>query len=215
MPTPAIAWSSLSRHALLAALAVALAGCGLTRPTPVKQTYLLEAQPAAQAAQATAAAPKPFALKVGTITVAAPFRGRTLVYRETDIKYEADFYSEYFVAPAAMLTEATTSWLASAGLFREVLPGASTADGDYLLEGFVSELVGDFRDTAKPAAVIRAKFFLSDTHTLGGGVVWNREFTQRVALRERSPDAVATGLNQALTALLADLSRELAAVNLK
>ena len=53
---------------------------------------------------------------VGNVTVAAPYRGRTFVYRETDLKYETDYYHEFLVAPAANIGEATARALLNADL---------------------------------------------------------------------------------------------------
>ncbi|HXX86443.1 MAG TPA: ABC-type transport auxiliary lipoprotein family protein [Casimicrobiaceae bacterium] len=187
-----------------------LAACGLSRPAPVKQTYLLQPQPPAQAANT----PRQGTLKVGAIAVAAQFRGKDLVYRETDLKYEADFYNEFFVAPSAMLTESAATWLAAARVFNDVLPSSANANGDYVLEGFVSELYGDYRDAAKPAALLSAKFFLIDGRNVSGVPVWQTELTQRVALSGRGPDQLAAALSSAWAAILNDLARQLAAVQL-
>jgi uncharacterized lipoprotein YmbA len=200
--------ASLIRVALAASLLASLWGC--SRPSPVKQTYLLQTPAATQAATA----PRPSTLKVGAIAVAAPFRGKSMVYREGDLKYESDFYNEFFVAPSAMLTEGAATWLAGAGVFREVLPAAANADGDFVLEGFVSEFYGDYRDAAKPVAVLTGKFFLIDNRVFSGIPVWQTELKQRIALTSRSPDALAAGLNGAWSAMLGDLSRELAAAKL-
>jgi cholesterol transport system auxiliary component len=202
--------AAFPRAAIPAALIVMLSACGFSRPAPVKQTYLLQAAAPTQ----TATTPRPAVLKVGTISVAAPFRGKSLVYRDGDLKYESDFYNEYFVSPSAMLTEGAAAWLAATGIFKEVLPAAANADGNFVLEGFVSELYGDYRDEAKPAAVLTGKFFLIDNRILSGVPVWQTELKQRVPLSNRSPDALAAGLNAAWSAMLADLSRELAAVKL-
>jgi len=202
--------AAFPRAPVAAVLLVLLSACGFSRPAPVKQTYLLQATAPTQAA----ASPRPAILKVGSISVAAPFRGKSLVYREGDLKYESDFYNEYFVSPSAMLTEGAATWLAAAGIFKEVLPAAANADGNFVLEGFVSELYGDYRDEAKPAAVLTGKFFLIDNRLLSGVPVWQTELKQRVPLSTRSPDALAAGLNTAWSAMLADLSREVAAAKL-
>jgi cholesterol transport system auxiliary component len=210
MMLPKSSRRSVAHCALIAGLVCTLGGCGLTRPATVKQTYLLQVQPPAQ----TTAAPRPAALKIGTIEVAAPFRGKALVYRQTDLKYEADFYNEFLVSPSAMLTEQAGAWLATAKVFREVLPASANADGDYVLEGFVSELYGDDRDATQPAAVLTAKFFLIDNRTLTGVPTWQTEINQRVVLSARGTDALVAGLNTAWGAMLGDLARQLASAQL-
>lgn len=201
---------SLVRGTLVAAMIVSLAGCGLSRPSPVKQTFLLQTPAATKAATA----PRPVSVKVEAVVVAAPFRSRAFVYREGELKYEADFYNEFFVSPSAMLTDGAGAWLSGAGVFRDVLPPDAVADGDYALQGFVSEFYGDYREEAKPAAVITAKFFLIDNLAATSVPIWQTELTQRVALTARNPEALAAAFNTAWAALLNDLSRQLAVAKL-
>jgi len=62
---------------IAALLVIVLAGCsGLTRPAPVKQTYLIEPR-----APPVAAATQPGSLRVGVVNVAAPFRGRAFCHQ--------------------------------------------------------------------------------------------------------------------------------------
>ncbi|MFI4925893.1 MAG: hypothetical protein ACHQJ7_12220, partial [Vicinamibacteria bacterium] len=59
----------LPASAIVFALAASIASCSLTRPTPVKQMFLIE-PPAATAVAATS----PYPARIGTVTVAAPYR---------------------------------------------------------------------------------------------------------------------------------------------
>lgn len=202
-----VTWrSAIVAVALLVMTAVA--GCQLTRPAPVKRTFLLEPPLPA----AVAGAPKAASLRVGTVSVAAPFRDRAFVYRTDALSYESDFYNEFFVSPASMVSEATVKALNASGVFARVLPGSAAADdGDYVLEGFVSSLYGDAR---KPiAAEVAISWYLSRT-AFPGKVVWSREYRERVPLTETTPDALASGLNSALGNVLAALARDLDAAEL-
>ena len=191
-------------------IAAVLASCALSRPALVKRTFLLDpAMPAALAA------PKPVAVRVAVVNVAAPFRGKAFVYRQDELKYEADYYNEFFVAPVAMLSESTAKAMAASNAFRRVVPPGATADeGDFVLDGFASELYGDARDAARPAAVLAITFYLSSTKAAVPSVLWSREYRQRVAFTGSDPEALARAWNAALSTILADLVRDLAAADL-
>jgi cholesterol transport system auxiliary component len=194
----------------LVVAAVMLAACSLSHPAPVKRTFLLE--PTLPAAAGT---PKPVAVRIGVVNVAAPFRGKTFVFRESDLRYEADYYDEFFIAPAIMFSDATAKALAASKVFRRVVPfGAASDEGDFVLDGFVSELYADTRDAAAPTAVITVTYYLTPANAIGSGVAWTREYRQRAKVSGSGPEGVARGLNAALSAILAELARDLAAAEL-
>ena len=189
------------RRALASTLALIAAGCSLTRPSPLKSTYVLEPPP-----PAAGATPGPETLKVEGVTVAAPYRGRTLVYRETDLKYEADFYQEFLVSPAAMLGEAIAAWLGAARIYREVLSPSDALDGDVALQAFVSELYADLREPSRASGVITVKFFVSRSDAAPGRWIWTGELGARAPASSRSADALVAALNAALGQILEQLA---------
>ena len=199
-----------ARRAFVAAVALAFAGCTLTRPAPVKQQFLLDppAPPVVAKSQSTSA-------RVGIINVAAPFRGRSFISREPDLRYETDYYSEFLVPPGTMLTELTARALDQSRAFSTSPPPGSVVATDWLLDGFASALYADERDGKKIAAEIAISYYLFQADGGSGLPVWTRDYQKRVPLSAPTAQAYATALNAALGEILADLTRDLAAANLK
>jgi len=208
-PPPQARVARLLTLVAVLAVAAALGACSLSRPNVAKRTFLLEPAPPPMAS-----VQKLVSVRVGVVNVAAPYRGKAFVYRQDELRFEADYYSEFFVAPAAMLSETTARALAAANVFRRTIsPGAADA-GDYVLEGFASELYGDLRDSARPAAAIAITFYLSPADAMTPNVIWSREYRQRAPVADATPEALAGAWNAALSTILADLARDLAAAEL-
>ena len=191
---------------------LALAGCSaISRPSPVRQTFLLDppAPPAVAHSQ-------PGTLRVGTINIAAPFRGKTFVYRVSDLRFDTDYYVEFLVPPATMLTEQTTRALDHAKPFARVAgPGAgAAADAEWVLDGFATALYADTREAAKPAAELDITYYLTPTAGSQETPVWTREYRQHVPMRDATPVAYAEALNKAFGEIVSELARDLASAQL-
>ena len=200
----------LARITVFAPLAIVafVAGCSLTRPAPVKQAYLLDPP-----APAAAAAPRAGTLRIGIVTVAAPYRDRALVVREADLRFETDYYREWVVPPSAMIAEATSRALQGAGVFGRIVPPGAAPDADFVIDAFVSALYVDTRDAAKPAAELAINYFVSRANS-SGVPVWSKEYRRRMPIAAGSSDIYVAAQNQALGEILAELARDLASANL-
>jgi ABC-type uncharacterized transport system auxiliary subunit len=199
--------------ALLAALALAalLAGCSspFSRPPLVKQVYLLDPPMPPAVAKS-----QPLSVHVGAVNVAAPFRGRALVYHAGGLRYETDFYSEFLVAPMAMFSEQTSRALAASKAFANVVPPGSSAESDLVLDGFVSTLYADARDGTPVSADLAITYYLTPVAGGGAAPTWSREYRKHVELATHTPAAYVEALNQEFGEILAELTRDLAAVQM-
>jgi ABC-type uncharacterized transport system auxiliary subunit len=194
--------------ATMLAAALILGGCSLTREAPVKQTFLLE-PPLPPAV----AKPQPYSVRVAAVNVAAPYRGRSFIYRVGDLRYETDFYVEFLVSPAAMFAEQTTRALEAAHVFARVVPPSSGQDADATLEGFVSALYADAKDNGAPiAAELAVTYYLTNTAAGASTPSWSKEYKRRVELSQTTPAAYAAAQNRAFGEVLAELTRDLAAL---
>jgi hypothetical protein len=134
-----------------------------------------------------------------------------MVYRIGELQYEHDFYDEWFVSPGLLLTRQFHDWLSKTGRFRFVLVGTNHIEPTHLLEGNVAEFYGDYRLAQSPKAIFGVELLLLDGLN-EWQVIFRRTYHKEVPLADRSPDALAEGLSQAVRLVLVDLEREIAEV---
>jgi cholesterol transport system auxiliary component len=195
--------------AALVASAVLAGGCSFSRPAPVKQTFLIES-----AAPPAAAKTHPGTLRVRAFNVAAPFRGKSFVYRETDLKYESDFYSEFLVAPAAMLGEGTARALERARVFARVVSPGAPPDGDYVMDGFVDALYGDARSGSPPTAELAVTYYVSRADAATPVPFWSKQYRRSAPVAAKTPEAYVAALSIAFGEITAELARDLTALEI-
>jgi cholesterol transport system auxiliary component len=199
-------------HTLVCVLVATLivAGCSaISRSAPVRQTFLLDPAPLQVVSQ-----PRPGALRIGAINVAAPFRGKAFVYRIDELRYETDYYVEFLVPPATMLTEQTARALAHARPFARVAGPGSGGDAEWVLDGFASALYADVREAGKPAAEIAVSYYVTAAGGSTQTPVWQREYRRHAPMRDASAVAYAEALNFAFGEIVTALARDLATASL-
>jgi len=136
-------------------------------------------------------------LKIGAVSVAQPFAGRSLVYRLGDQRFEKDFYNIYSVMPSEMISSSERQWINKADIFAMAVGESNTFFPYYTLQASVDEFYGDYR--TKPEAVVTVEFFLSASN--GGKtnpIIGNNRYSKRVALKDNTPAALVAGQQQAL-----------------
>jgi len=182
-----------------------LASCSLpTRPPVGPTTWMV----APDRTTAPRQARTDIWLKMGSVSVAPPFDGRSLVYRTGDQRYEKDFYNVYATIPAEMIGNAERQWINKSNIFSSTLGQSNSLFPFYFLQASVEEFYGDYRK--QPEAVVSVEFFLSAT---GNGkanpLIGANRYTKRVALKDNTPEALVLGLQEALALILNEYEGQL------
>lgn len=147
-------------------------------------------------------------LKIGSVSVAPPFDGKSLVYRLSDQRYEKDFYNTYSVIPTEMIANAERQWFNKAGIFAATLGQNNSFFPFYTLQLVVNEFYGDYR--VKPEAVVSVEFFLSVTNAgKGNPLIGSNRYSKRIALKDNTPEALVLGQQQALAEIFQEYEGQL------
>ena len=185
--------------------AIIIAGCG--QESYDKQHYILDTQRASSAV----AGNNTNILEVRRFTIASAFNSKSLIYRIGEFEYESDFYNEFLVSPAVMITEKARNWLSTSGLSRRVLDPTSYVDPTHVIEGNVIALYGDFRGEARPTAVMEVRIFLLETKTGKEPViVFGKTYKSSVGLESEGPEDLVSAFDRCLVEILTNLEEDLA-----
>ena len=109
-----------------------------------------------------------------------------------------------------LITEETRKALASSP-FKFVIGPASPLTPDYVLEGAINALYGDFRNASTPSAVLEIELFLHSEDPARPGVVLQKKYRKSMPLKERSPQALARGWSEGLNGIVAEFVADLGA----
>jgi len=140
-------------------------------------------------------------LKMGSVSTAPPFDGKSLVYRLGDQRYEKDFYNIYSALPNEMVGNATRQWLNNAQIFSMTVGQGNSFFPYYVLQVSVEEFYGDYR--VRPEALVTVEFFLTATDPKKRDpVIGKNRFTKRIAIKDNTPQALVLGQQEALAQIL-------------
>ena len=147
-------------------------------------------------------------LKIGSVSVAPPYDGRSLVYRLGDQRFEKDFYNVYTTLPADMISNAERQWINKSGIFSAAVGQSNSFFPYYTLQATVNEFYGDYR--VKPEAVVSMEFFLTVTNSgKGNPLIGSNRYSKRIALKDNTPAALVMGQQQALAEIFKEYEVQL------
>ena len=192
--------------------AFALGGCSLLKPSTVEPPafYALESAPAVAAPHiANNSAVRTLPTLIITPTrAAAGFDSQRIIYSRTEHQLEYFAHSEWVDTPARMLGPLLATAMQSTGAFGAVVVTPAGAAGDMRLETEIVRLQHNFQ--RKPSRVeFTLRAFLLDDKTRRV-VAW-REFQAEATSANDSPQSGVVAANQAVQAVLKDLTQFVAA----
>lgn len=193
---------------LLLAMTLLLAGC-LSKPALRRQSFAFQNPPTTGA---PAKATRVLALR--PCNVSPTFAGRSLVYRTGPDSYELDPYAGFLVQPGQALAIPLRGYLRNTGLFADVVETGSPVTPNLLLDVHVTELYGDFRDSASPKAVLSLELRLFGAEQgKPGELLLRKDYSHTVPLEDKTAAGVMAGwdkdLAEIMTAVAADLASAL------
>ncbi len=197
---------------ILLVLVVALAGCIKPKQRSIsKRQFLIETQRGAQTSQTMASEPAGV-LEIQRFGIVSRYESKGLVYKIGDVEYESDFYNEFLTAPQTMISEVIYTWITDAGIFDSVIYTDSRLRADYILEGNILSLYGDFSDPeSNGQAVMEIQFFLIDEKPQIKRKVLGGIYRSTQVVEQRTAESLIKGYNRCLENILRRLERDIQA----
>jgi cholesterol transport system auxiliary component len=194
-----------SKIAFLLVLVSLCSGCNYFSQSNKVQYMLSPGQP-----QQVASEPSRRVLEVDRFSIEAAFATKSFIYRTGERQYETDYYNEFLVLPAQMITEDTRDWLSRTGLFLRVAGPAARVTPTHLMEGNIVDLYGDLRDKNAPKAVMQIRIFVSKLETDSQPAqVFSRDYSAVTRLESHDPAGLVDAYSRCFQKILADLQKDL------
>lgn len=147
-------------------------------------------------------------LVVRRVNISPRYEDRDLVYKIGPNSFEADYYNSFFIPPAGLLTQDLRVWMADADIFANVLGPESLGTGEFLLEGVVNSIYGDYSVTPHKA-VLNMQFFLLNNGRPDVPIVYSRNFSLEVPINGTGPEALVQSMNKGIKEIFTNLESDL------
>lgn len=178
-------------------------GCGQSSYS--KRLYILDTERQPEPGQAESHA----TLDVRSFTIDSAFAGKGFVYRRSEHQYESDFYNQFLISPAIMVSEKTRLWLNRSAIFKRIHVPGSQLDSTHMLEVNITALYADVRDKSSPRAVMELRVFLIDNDNTLESVILSEIYRASCPLESDTPEAFVEALDKCLAEILTSLEKDL------
>jgi cholesterol transport system auxiliary component len=150
---------------------------------------------------------------IRSLRVAAPFDGRSMVYRKGEYSFESDPHAEFLVSSSESLLVPIRRALREAGTFDIVVEPGSAMKPNTVAEISVPALYGDFRRPEEAYAILRLRILLFDSPKgVPEKLILEREYSRHILLKARNPEALMAGWDEALRQILAEFDSDVRAL---
>ena len=145
---------------------------------------------------------------VKTFKIASPFDSSSFVYKRASNDYELDYYNRFVTSPEILITQQCRNWLEKSGIFENVLNTSSIASADYILEGNVTSLYGDFAEVDSAFSVMQIRFFLIKQAEDKPVIVFSKDYKEKVEVSAASPEDIVAGYDKCLASIMSDFEKD-------
>ena len=170
---------------LIAAVVIAVAGCGAAKPNKYYALDLPGVQPASSNTY-------PVALLVGRISAPHLYRDDRLVYRSGDTQIGTYEYHRWAEPPPEMLEAILLRMLRASGKYQAVQRLASNTGGDYIIRGRLHQ----FEEVSGTPVQARVTFELELYDQKTGTTSWTHFYSHEEPVSGKSVPDVVQALNR-------------------
>ena len=191
-------------------IVIFISAAGCNQKSYQKMQYILEAKRAYPPEEKRIAD----SLFVNRFTINPEFDSKQFVYQISNFEYEADYYNEFYIPPAIMITQKVSNWLSESGLFQRVSESIGySSTPDYILEGNIVSLYCDFRDPTLPMAVMEIRFFLSKNKSMEDPVlVFSKDYKFSFTFENGEYVNLIKAYDSCLTEILTKMEKDLSGI---
>ena len=201
--------------AIAGVVSLLVTSCGIVpQPAPVRALFTID--PAESISPATKRSsglnsPKRDAavLQVRRLRVASPYAGQAFVYRIGSSEFRTDYYNGFIASPDQLVTNSLIAWLSRSGPFESVVDMASGIPAQYVLEGSVTSLYGDYSNKTAPKAVMAISIFLLDDREASLQVIFKKDYGGAASIEPGSVDSLVKGWGAAFRQILEQMTADL------